>query len=223
MIALLRKDIRVFRPVLILLALIVAFECLFPLTLDLLAVDAGRDSAEAFGASAAMGEILTIVLAAAVGGCAFAIERRDRSMDFLAMLPVSRWKIIGSKLIVAGMIVVPLWAILSTIVLVLSNREKGPSEQMGDLFFFAFALPWSGVLLTFGVAWLCGLFIRSPSISVCIGFACVLALTLYSLDWMNDRAFVAELAWKFKATVAVAVGAVCCFEGAFIFARRAEP
>src|SRR5207253_1733249 len=45
------------------------------------------------------GLMVTVFLAAIFGGIAFAQERRDRSADFLAMLPTSRRQIVISKFI----------------------------------------------------------------------------------------------------------------------------
>ncbi len=62
-------------------------------------IAAGRVVAYAVVPAALVALGLTAFLTASFGGGAFAVERRDRSADFLAMLPIPRWRIAASKLL----------------------------------------------------------------------------------------------------------------------------
>src|SRR5882757_114466 len=100
---LVRKDWRVFRaPTIASLLLFVG-----PYASALIYWAATRDSVSDFNRMRELGELLLaaafagIWLAAAMsavfGGMAFALERRERTSDFVAMLPVTRWQILTSK------------------------------------------------------------------------------------------------------------------------------
>src|SRR4051794_18081308 len=54
------------------------------------------------GAGAVYGMMLVAFMASVFGGVAFSVERRDRTAEFVAMLPVSRVAIAVSKLLTSA-------------------------------------------------------------------------------------------------------------------------
>src|SRR5690349_9300295 len=58
-----------------------------------------------------LGLILTAVIAAIHGAAAFTLERRERSADFVSMLPIGRGEIVLSKILTAIVCPIALWLV----------------------------------------------------------------------------------------------------------------
>ena len=66
---------------------------------------------EVFSASSMFSLVISQLAVALIGGNAIAGERADRSAEFLASLPITRKKILGSKLLLSLAIVGVIWTI----------------------------------------------------------------------------------------------------------------
>ena len=133
--------------------------------------------------AALVGLGLTALLAGVFGGLAFAAERANRSAEFLAMLPLPRWKLAASKLVAAAVcLAVPV--AVHVAVIVISPRYAGVLEASLRQHFqpYLLGLGYSaglGVAL-FGVAWLLSALLDSPGLAVAAA-AAVVALTLLAV------------------------------------------
>src|SRR5262245_46278959 len=129
-IALLNKDWRLYRaPIIALLAVSAMPYAVLWGSNAFQMHESGADFSNSINYEAAMASILAIVaVASAFGGCSFALERRDRSADFLAMLPVSRWQIMASKVLVSAFCLATVLLIHLTIYsLQMSSLDNGDS------------------------------------------------------------------------------------------------
>jgi ABC-type transport system involved in multi-copper enzyme maturation permease subunit len=134
--------------------------------------------------------ILVVLLAAAFGGLAFAGERRERTAEFLAMLPVSRGQIVVSKLVVALLCLAGLLALHAAVFVVTDawadwagvGKIRGPSLYEGGGMAVAFTVA------VFGVAWALSVFLNSPAIAACIAIAVGVGLLFGGMAWA-EKAF----------------------------------
>jgi ABC-type transport system involved in multi-copper enzyme maturation permease subunit len=112
---------------------------------------------------------IVVLLSAAFGGLTFAGERRERTAEFLGMLPVTRGKIMLSKLIVPVVCI----AVLTTLHALtlgfvngwawMSGRRLGgwSGSEAGTL---TFAMS----ILVFALGWALSVYLRSPAIAASI-------------------------------------------------------
>jgi hypothetical protein len=132
----------------------------------------GREVSQSFMVAAVMADVLTILLAAVFGAAAFALERRERSADFLAMMPVSRMCVVASKLVLASVVLAALWLSNCAIYSIACHYGHFPPSSVnviGDMLIASILL-----FTLFGVAWLFSSFLSSPPIAafISIGVGC---------------------------------------------------
>lgn len=149
--------------------------------------------------AAARGVGVAALVAGACGAIAFARERRDRSAEFLAMLPVSRVRIAASKTIAAVLYAIPPLLFHAAVIavgwrLLAAFQFDGLQKYTAPLVTGAWYHASLGVLF-FGVAWLASVFARSPSV------AGVAALTIAVLTVF----ITASYGWAAEAAAAGAV------------------
>jgi ABC-type transport system involved in multi-copper enzyme maturation permease subunit len=119
---------------------------------------------------------LTALMASAFGGLALAGERKDRSAEFVALLPIRRWQIMLSKWVVGGCILFGCASVFGFLgrLIELSNQWVVDADsilaQLGLWFGFT--------LCFFGIAWFFGSFSNSAVISTCVAIAATIALSV---------------------------------------------
>jgi hypothetical protein len=196
---------------------------------------------------------LVALMAAACGGIAFAAERRDRSAEFIEMLPVSRGRVVRSKLLAAGLCLLGP-AALHAAVLALGWRELAGLHESYGRFERQFAVGAANcaalALMMFGVAWLLSSFFESPAVAgvVAIGVAAVMVYLVADAGWhaevADDRKavvwtpaeYVTGILWRpgvyqqapavvhdAVRALATLTGASALLAGALVFARRVRP
>lgn len=169
-----------------------------------------------------MGVFLAIIMAPVFGACAFAIERRDRSADFLAMLPIRRRTIISSKFWLAFLLLILASAIewLMGIGLSPSYWIWGPARiYVSPLdIYLSWALQFSIGLGMFGLAWLISAISESPVLAAVIPIgAAVLAMAwiiLWSVSVNDVNAII-------KASCVIGVAGLVL--GNFYYLKRVSP
>jgi hypothetical protein len=120
--------------------------------------------------AAEMGLLFVVLAAAVFGGSAFALERRERSADFLAMLPVKRRRIIASKLLVSFAL---LGSFLAVEMGVLRCSDFVRSwETFPDLLMATFNFAAAGIAI-FAIAWLLSTFLSSTAIAASVAILLV--------------------------------------------------
>jgi ABC-type transport system involved in multi-copper enzyme maturation permease subunit len=158
-----------------------------------------------------------------LGGCAFASERADRSAEFLAYLPASRWEKVVSKAAVGIGIGLFVWGVNLTIAYVVAPQcgtvTPGLVESCDTLFS---RLTPTAVML-FGVAWLGSSFMSSHTFATALGIAAPIALLSVLEAW---RYFLAspgfELGFWYMA-LSWPLGVAAFVAGTVYYLRRVEP
>jgi ABC-type transport system involved in multi-copper enzyme maturation permease subunit len=130
----------------------------------------------AFARSGFLALIASQLTVALVAGNAIAGERVDRSAEFLASLPITRRKILASKLLFALAITTIIW-MASTFVISAGMVTTEPTALrvfggvgggVREMLCALAAVAVSGVAI-FGLAWLLSSLTASPTIAVCGG------------------------------------------------------
>lgn len=130
---------------------------------------------------------ITVIFAAAFGGLTFAGERRERTAEFMAMLPVSRGAIVVSKLVVPLACLAALLAI-HLLVLVLcgvwaarigisANRDGREDLLPGVILVGGYAAAF------FAIAWSLSVFLRSAAIAAAIAIGVGVGLFFGMMEW----------------------------------------
>lgn len=170
MIALLQKDFRVYRWAFIaaITAILAPYFLVIFLAFYNIVVGEGHRLDGIFDLFPILSLCACVAVAAIFGGSAFSVERRDRSAEFLAMVPVDRWQIICSKCLVPIPALLFVWFVITTFSIVTSFRNDFsgaiPRADNGNIA-IVYALTSGTMIGVFGVAWLIGLFVNSPAIS----------------------------------------------------------
>ena len=144
-------------------------------------------------------------------------ERADRSAEFIAYLPLGRWRILASKLFP------PLIAIVVISTVYLLGLPSGLAHFI-DLFSLVITL-----LLIFGVCWLVSSFQSSTVIAFVSGAAAPVLIVVYmlvssnlgpSFHEMTPKDIVAFSLWY--AAICLPVAVVCFGIGTWNFLRQRE-
>jgi len=219
---LIRKDWRVLRPAVI-GCVVVSIGVYAIGIVPILSRTSGMTSVERtqrFLFVALLAAAVTGVFAAALGASSFAVERRDGAAEFLAMLPVSHWRILASKAVVAlTFVLLALGA--HVVAVVLGLRHVGWRDAVN--YEYALAGIGSGSLMLFSVGWLFRVFMNGAAVPFGISLAITVAsaeVLAQVIDGMALHGFTFVLVWLvWSATVALATGVF----GWLLYARRVEP
>ena len=224
MYALLRKDWRLYRPTVIGCVLVVAGVYLIGL-LPLVRQDpkAGYHNTPRQIVNVALFATgATAAFAAVFGASAFAVERRDRTAEFLVMLPISRTRILASKAALSAAFLLTLWAVHLTVALLALNQLDQGARHSTE-YAYAFAGLAGATLMMFSVAWSLSAVLSGAAVPFGIGFGgtiatAELARQLIAHLGLHGYAFVrAWIVWSCVAAVASFVA------GAVHYARRVAP
>ena len=172
-----------------------------------------------FGAANTM-LFLSSILAACFGDTAFAAERRERSADFLAMLPTSRARIVLSKSIIGWVCVFALWLLNVCVIIA--------TDVLSDA--FRFDSGWAGIvvnggcqIMCFGLAWLLSTFLESPAISASVSIGATTAFVFGFELFASSHDFTRAQAWPIVFWFTTCVGAISYITGTIYYLRRIEP
>jgi ABC-type transport system involved in multi-copper enzyme maturation permease subunit len=216
--ALLAKDWRFFRlPMLALL--ITGAGCYALVSASMLFMQPGESSPQAISSGAGIAIALTAMIASAFGGMAIAGERADRTSDFMALLPVTRFQMLLSKWLVSLMLLggsAMFHAFIAFYVLHLDQQtitiwSHGLTLSVGLTFSF------------FGIAWLFSSFTKSGPISACIAIAITLGSTVLvslSFEGHNHSEFIVTMT---TAATTAAIGMISLACGTVYYLRRIAP
>jgi ABC-type transport system involved in multi-copper enzyme maturation permease subunit len=132
---------------------------------------------------------LSQLVFAFLGGNAIACERPDRSAEFLAYLPISRGKILTSKLLLAFLTAAFIWVVNLSILgicwlslrhYLLTQFNVPFDRNMEEIIFIGRSMV--GLLITgstfFCVGWFFSSFLESPTFSICIGLVTPLLVAI---------------------------------------------
>jgi ABC-type transport system involved in multi-copper enzyme maturation permease subunit len=179
--------------------------------------------------------ILMVPLAAAFGGTAFAAERRDRTAEFLGMLPAPRGQIIASKLVVAAACVAVLISVHLAIIVACNvlGDITGTRGRHGVSAYDAGAMAACFAVALFGLAWAASTVIRSPAIAASAAIGVGVGILFGGISW-GERLFrMFERVSGVRASETVILTTVSAFAAALgvaaiavssvYYAKRVEP
>jgi ABC-type transport system involved in multi-copper enzyme maturation permease subunit len=177
--------------------------------------------------------VLSVVLAAAFGGLALAAERRERTAEFLAMMPVSRGAVVLSKLVVAAVCLATLLAVhVAVVALTYWVADLGDVRLRGPTTWQAGGMAAAFAVALFGMAWALSVFLKSPAIAASIAIALGVGLLFGGMawaetlaeDWLGQYARPTEdFLFALVSGVAAAIGLVSLVVSSSYDLRRVEP
>ena len=175
---------------------------------------------QSLSTAAMMALVVTVLMAAVFGAAAFASERRERSAEFLGLLPVTRRRVVLAKLLLAGSCVTAMWLLNVMVLNVLGAKD----ETTGAVHIFG-----PVILMAFGVAWLFSTFLTSPGIAagISIGGTIVSTWALAALateameEW--NRKHIRDVVEATVQVWTISAGLLCLFVGTVYYLRRVEP
>jgi ABC-type transport system involved in multi-copper enzyme maturation permease subunit len=227
MLALLKKDWRTYRSAVVGSIALLCCACIMGVAVYRVNGEITRDALSvALGATGVCGLMLSGVVAAILGGLAFAGERRDHSADFLAMLPVSRAQIVWSKIIVSAawlavMVLINL-IFIGAAYYVQENPGPIPWRQAPDII-ATFGVGAAIAMMLFGVGWLLSSFSTSPAISASVSIG-VMAASLTVIAMNFERPIFGQgLVLLVSFLWAMFVGITAFTLGTKHYLRRIEP
>jgi ABC-type transport system involved in multi-copper enzyme maturation permease subunit len=169
-----------------------------------------------------MALLLTVGVTAVFGGAAFALERRERSAEFLAMLPVSRWKIVASKLVIGVGFPAIFW-LVDVAARKCLHHFFGSFESVRDQIPFYFTVAAFAMPMAFGIGWLASSVLRSPAVAACISIGVTLAWVLCVLMVIASPEGIGNGVRGLLIGAPLVLGVWGTWVGARLFVRRVEP
>jgi ABC-type transport system involved in multi-copper enzyme maturation permease subunit len=170
--------------------------------------------------AAIMASVVTVLMAAVFGAAAFASERRERSAEFLAMLPVTRRTVVFAKLLLAGSCVAAMWLLNVAVLKALGAKD----ETTGALHIFG-----PVILMAFGVGWLFSTFLTSPGVAAGISIGgtifstwALAAMVSKAMEELN-REYLKDVVELTVQVWTIGAGVLCLFIGTVYYLRRVEP
>jgi ABC-type transport system involved in multi-copper enzyme maturation permease subunit len=124
---------------------------------------------------------LSVFTFAMLGGNAIAAERADRSAEFLAYLPVSRWSVIASKSLIAFAAGAAIWAINLVILFIVApwfEFSYIPDEDTAARFHHLFAVCGAISVLLFGSGWFWSSVLTSHGLATGMSFVTLAAVVM---------------------------------------------
>jgi ABC-type transport system involved in multi-copper enzyme maturation permease subunit len=170
--------------------------------------------------------VLTLTL---LGGHAIAGERDDRSVEFLAYLPVSRWSNMISKLVWPLVMALLVIGVNIAVVYLMVKNSKLAADQYSRIGLQALITPvafmWS---LGFSTAWLGSAVLRSPAFAVVgsiLASVSILLATMLIVKFVpaTQVRYPDQVIWSILAVVVPLIACSCFFAGCRIYLRRVEP
>ena len=176
-------------------------------------------------ASSMVSLLISLIVFAFIGGNAIAGERADRSAEFLAYLPISRGRIITSKLLVVFFVIAFIWLVNFSILgicasVIFQQIDPTPARNFLQTITEGMASHLILGLTLFAIAWFCSSFLESPTFSICLGLLTPLFLAAlwFTGNHVQERTL---LTWLFGVYITLAL--ICFPAGTWYYLRRVEP
>ncbi|HEY1685495.1 MAG TPA: ABC transporter permease subunit [Tepidisphaeraceae bacterium] len=169
--------------------------------------------------AAVAGMVFAVLAAAVLGGGAFALERREKSADFLAMLPVRREKIIASKLLMALSVLAAAMAL--EVGVLLCSGFSWEWETLPQLSLGIFNFVAAGLVM-FGIAWLISTFLSSTAIATCVAIVISGCIALSLSMMLNHLSTYGPPSFLLACLVAT-TGTFFILIGSIYYTRRVAP
>ena len=180
-----------------------------------------------FAGAAMYSLILSQLTIAIIGGNALAGERVDRSAEFLYALPVTRRRLVASKLLFGFLIAVVIWLnapVVWYLAQSVSSQDGLRSPELPSIFE---TVAIAG-LTFFCVAWFLSSLIASPTFAICGGLITPF-LVLIGFRFVSWLVFRSESHWPFDNAglwnrgIFLTLAPLCFAVGTWHYLRRVEP
>ncbi len=153
---------------------------------------------------------LSVFTLATLGGNAIAAERADRSAEFLAYLPVTRWSVIVSKSLVAFAAGAAIWGVNLFILFIVAPRFEfsyDPGDEMIARLHMMFTVCAAVSILVFGSGWFWSAALTSHGLATGMSFVVLAAVIggLLGLEFVCDSENFLET-WFARVCVVVGIG-----------------
>jgi ABC-type transport system involved in multi-copper enzyme maturation permease subunit len=172
---------------------------------------------EIIGRMAGFSVLLSQFTMALLGGNAISGERVDGSSQFVYSLPVTRRKLLASKLLFAAIVTAVIW--LANIAIFLCLMGALPKIDEGVCYAATTGLTF------FCVAWCLSSFVASPALDVCGGIiapAIVGSGIHFGSELLHVRVD-GDVLWQCYLITFFVLAAVCFAAGTWRYLRRVEP
>lgn len=166
---------------------------------------------------------LSMVAGAFVAGNAIAGERADRSAEFAAYLPISRWSAIAGKAMLAVGLYLSVWIVNLLIGSLAGDELPAALYRRGDSFVGVMAVT---AVLIFGVSWLLSCLLSSSAIAAAGGLAAPMIIGggLTFSDYVRGlEEHVPEPWLHWYVPLCLVLGVTCFVGGVVYYLRRVEP
>ncbi len=180
---------------------------------------------EFFAAAAIYSLCFSQLTVAVIGGNAIAGERVDRSAEFLASLPITRGRILASKLLLSLAIIAAIW-LFNAIPLCCWYPLACPEPNAYQDGLRILACTALTGLLFFGVAWFLSSMFASPTFSICGALAVPLvffATISFIAYLLGTERWLDLYAGFFYTIFCLSVAPACFGVGTWYYLRRVEP
>jgi ABC-type transport system involved in multi-copper enzyme maturation permease subunit len=164
-----------------------------------------------------MWSLLTVALLA---GNSIAGERADRSAEFVAYLPLPRWRMLASKLLLHLIALIVLSAVN-----LLTFKRLAELGELGNESALLVGCYFGLSLAIYGVGWLVSSLQSSPALATMTGLATpgLIAMCIWGLGEMTEDPFSDRIFVVWCATIWLAVAIACFSVGTWYYLRRSEP
>jgi ABC-type transport system involved in multi-copper enzyme maturation permease subunit len=154
--------------------------------------------------------VITVIFAAAFGGLTFAGERRERTAEFMAMLPVSRGAIIVSKLVVPLACLIGLLGVHLLVLTLCGVWADRIGIDGRDNLLLGMILVKGYAAAFFAIAWSLSVFLRSAAIAAAIAIGVGVGLFFGLLEWGERvNGFLLERNYVRSNDETVAIAVIC--------------
>jgi ABC-type transport system involved in multi-copper enzyme maturation permease subunit len=167
---------------------------------------------------------LSIIGIGLLGGNAIAGERTDRSAEFLFILPVSRQKLLVSKLLLTAIFTASVWLVNLFYLWCLTSMVTVEYKTMDTLVIFFYIVVWE--LSAFCIAWFVSSYSASPSLGTLVGLVgpilvswIIVIITNAILNLPNPDHYI-TVWWPI---INLTLAPVCFAIGTWHYLRRVEP
>jgi ABC-type transport system involved in multi-copper enzyme maturation permease subunit len=174
-----------------------------------------------------LGTFASLIAASSITGVAFAKERRERTAELLRTLPVSNWKIVMSKAVVAAVVTAGPLAVGTAAFMLLAERDEFQAVWMPFDELWMVVSAW---LLLFGLGWALSSVLKSEVLSTSMPIVVLIVLgAMISLRASTfERELVHSLFARYRAqsefiTVAGSIGLLSLIGGTVVSLRRKSP
>lgn len=162
---------------------------------------------------------------ALLGGNAISGERVDRSSQFLYSLPVTRRKLLASKLLFVSLVTAMICLVNMAVFLFLVSVTREVDERFYEMVFTVAAYIAATGLTFFCVAWCLSSFVASPAIDVCGGIIApaLVGSGIYLGSELLHLRVDGDVLWRCYLITCLILAPLSFATGTWFFLRRVEP